>query len=245
MGRNGNSTEGMGLNLEQLESRLLMSGNITVSVHHGRLTIFGDPADNQITIDQASLSSGQDRISATDADTTINGQAGPLIFDGVKTIVVKLGDGNDKLDINGLTLSGGLHIDMGQGDNSASFKDVSVHRNATFRSGNGKDSVSVQSLWAHKIVMRTGGGDDNLTFGIDYGFQARKIRVNLGAGDDTLTYLSDPDPLAAHHPMQVIVPYSVISGGPGHDTIQGASLCVYRYRSFEARISLSISYLPA
>src|SRR4051812_2408864 len=69
------------LSVEQLESRIVLTGNVQASVKGGSLNIRGDSADNEITI---TYDANVFTIASRDGSTTINGQAGPVDFTHVK-----------------------------------------------------------------------------------------------------------------------------------------------------------------
>src|SRR5688500_15224776 len=68
--------------IETLESRVFLSGNVLASVAGGNLRIRGDAEANAIVVDQVGLNAGQVRISGA-SGTAINGQAGPIVLDGM------------------------------------------------------------------------------------------------------------------------------------------------------------------
>lgn len=104
--------------METLEGRLLLSGNVMAYVSNGTLVIKGDDAGDAIVLDQSGLSAGQARISSGDGATTINGGAGPVVFDYTNGISMVFGAGDDSVTLNGLTVDGNVRIDGGGGTNS-------------------------------------------------------------------------------------------------------------------------------
>ena len=113
------------LGLERLERRLLLSGNVTVEVVDGNLVITGDDQDNSIDIDQAGLPEGQFRILRGDLDTTINGIPGPVTaFNVTKDVKIRMGDGNDEVDIVDVSVPRHLVFDGAEGDNTFGVYDT-------------------------------------------------------------------------------------------------------------------------
>src|SRR5262245_44937051 len=116
------------LGLEQLESRVVLDGNVGAFVSGGNLHILGDSADNQIMISQSSLRSFT--VSSRDGTTTINGQTGDRTFTGVRNgLNVNLGDGNNLVEIagasgNAVTVSRRLNINAGSGDDQVLLTNV-------------------------------------------------------------------------------------------------------------------------
>src|SRR5688572_30705423 len=90
--------------LEALESRRLLSGNVTASVAGGDLTLSGDAESNQLILDQVGLSADQVRLTGT-GGTTINDAAEPVIMSGItRAMGMHLGDGNDSLVMRDVSL---------------------------------------------------------------------------------------------------------------------------------------------
>src|SRR3954469_13788798 len=99
--------------MDNLESRVMLSGNVAVSVVSGNLVVRGDASANSIVLNNA----GKNKVRVAGADgTTINGAAGPLIMSAVHGLSLKLGDGKDTLKLDDLTFDHAVLIDMGAGD---------------------------------------------------------------------------------------------------------------------------------
>ncbi|MGA2031451.1 MAG: hypothetical protein ABSG68_04280 [Thermoguttaceae bacterium] len=111
---------GSRLRFEGLESRVMLDGNVTSHIDHGRLELKGDALNNSIAITQAA------------GTLTVKGLAGTKIdglalekFAGITDLSVELKDGNDSLTIgtftkatfNQVSLSGRVSIEMGDGNN--------------------------------------------------------------------------------------------------------------------------------
>lgn len=151
---------------EMLEPRLMMSGNVAVTVHDGWLEVRGDRFANQITIDQTGLSGGQFRVSPADADTTINGQSQAIVFDGVGNLRVRLGGGNDKLTLQDVTLDSSwsqVRLNMGSGNDTLAFVNDTFSCRMFGNMGRGKDVVlldqattfDTRGLWIKTLSARS------------------------------------------------------------------------------------------
>jgi hypothetical protein len=106
------------LQLESLEPRLALAGNVSVGVSGGHLTILGDAAYNQITI-QATAVAGQFVVVGQDTSTTINGGVAPVTVSGVTgNATIAMGGGYDVVHFDtapaAIRFQGNVTIDMGR-----------------------------------------------------------------------------------------------------------------------------------
>jgi hypothetical protein len=160
------------LNLEPLEPRLLLSGNVTVEVSDGDLVIKGDLQDNKITIEQT----GDRQYTVTGVDsTTVNGGASFVANDVRDDFRLDMLCGDDFVDIIGnTTVPDDLRVDLGEGHNrlrlSANSSDnVIVKDDLKVYGGSGNDLVQ---LWYFTEV-----GDD--------------VRIHAGDGNNYLEVWND------------------------------------------------------
>lgn len=162
--------------LEALESRLLLSGNVTASVSDGGdLLLVGDRSDNRIVIDQAGLPDGEFQISSEDGTTTINGGTDPVVLTGITgNVRVRLGDGNDAVTIDQVSLPSSLLIDGGKGNNSVDINASTVGRNVLIKNKKGDQTFSLLNGSAVGGIVKL----DN-----DKGDNAATIQSSTVAGD--------------------------------------------------------------
>jgi hypothetical protein len=173
------------LGLENLESRQLMAGDVTVSVIAGDLTITGDGAANGIIMFQ--MGEGQYRIAGVNQGgmaTRIrmgNSTASYQTVSGVTDdVVINMLGGNDKVTIThnpGYALYSTLPDDL------------------TVRTGNGDDQVFLALLQVgDDVLVDLGGNRDNLTVrdvivGRDDGALGHDLNV-LGQGGTDFVSMS-------------------------------------------------------
>ena len=161
--------------MDNLESRVMLSGNVAVSVVSGNLIVRGDASANSIVLNNA----GRNKVRVTGADgTTINGAAGPLIMSAVHGLSLKLGDGKDTLKLDDLTFDHAVLIDMGAGDDVAQIEK------------NGSNS-GPPSVFKASTAIKMGAGSDLLQIGTKLGNRAvfsGKLVLNGGTQGDTLVY---------------------------------------------------------
>jgi hypothetical protein len=189
------------LELQHLESRCLLAGNVTAVVADGDLIITGDVEGNSIALLQ--VSPGTLAIVSDGGTTTVNGQAAPLLASGptftvsgvTDDIIISLGDGSDDVGMI-LTASGDLTISMGEGDDFvglAAFFDVpqwvqplatiDVHDDLTISLGVGNDFTNVSNTVVFgNAIIQTGDGDDGMLL-LFCTFQD-VLLASAGAGND-------------------------------------------------------------
>ena len=145
------SSNRSGPELEALEPRLLLSGNVTGMVSGGSLILIGDNASNEVLIDGLvdALPDGSDApveaffaVSGS-GGTTING-APSQMFEGVtRDIRVRLRGGDDALWVVWGAVPGNLNIDAGSGNDRVSVDHFVVGRSLYFRGRRGEDAVEM------------------------------------------------------------------------------------------------------
>jgi hypothetical protein len=164
------------LAIERLENRLALAGNITVTQVGADLIILGDELSNSLTLTTTSTGmwalSG--RISAQPVDTTINEQdttdTPVLVSPPTGSLVVRLGDGNDRFDIfvfdSPLRIQTSFVVETGKGDDTAQFIGVSaasVGTATTIELGDGSDHLSLGGFGiGTDTIIRGGSGNDSI-----------------------------------------------------------------------------------
>lgn len=200
------------LGLEECESRQMLAGNVSVAVSGGDLTITGDGAANGVQIAQARNAAGAAILGSYvisgftqgGASTTINGQAGAVIVNGVNDDVqISLQGGSDQLrtasNVGRHLFADDVMINMGEGNNTVRLENISVRDDVTVTSGSGADTVLLRGIVGNNagnpdsdLEIRTGGGADTVslfnffvrdTVSIDAGFGESADTVNLITGN--------------------------------------------------------------
>jgi large repetitive protein len=176
--------------LEVLESRLLLDGigggNVTVALNKGALVVTGDDYDNSIAL---AVSGSNLVVSGT--NTTIGHASGfsiPLV-QITKGIRMQLFDGNDRVTITGLTLTGKLTIDQGDGDNVVIATGCTFSGGVVFSAGNGDDVWNLStSTVTGAFSIASGEGDDTVeTASVTL---TGNVKISAGNGYDSID-LSD------------------------------------------------------
>jgi hypothetical protein len=125
---------------ELLESRILLSGTVTLKSAHGRLFITGDDQANQIVISEHNNLVDVGGL----AGTTLVGAHKDIAGKFFRGIVVTLKGGNDLVTFSG-HLFGDLNIDTGDGNDIIAVANASVSNDMLIKSGPGDDGVDVSN----------------------------------------------------------------------------------------------------
>jgi hypothetical protein len=171
------------LHLESLETRALLSGNVTATfASNGELDLKGDTNNNEIAITQ--LSTGQLEVTGS-LGTTIN--HGKMFTtpagDSVASIKLKFLDGNDSVSLTGFTAPG------------ATGPTIEIPT-VNLSLGKGNDFVTVDELWANSVTISataslprpTEPTADFDTVTVDTGSNINTLSITLGdASSDSVT----------------------------------------------------------
>jgi hypothetical protein len=142
-----------------LSASAASANDVRVAVKGGKLSIKGDADANQLTIDGTGLQSDSLRITPAGA-TTVNGAAGPQIFTGfVEGVAIKLGDGNDDLEVFQKNLAGKVAINLGKGSDRLRIDDATFSGPSTIDLGGGDDAFAAcHSLFGSDVTLKLGKG---------------------------------------------------------------------------------------
>jgi hypothetical protein len=177
------------LMMEELECRAMMTGNVTVTVTDGILSVQGDGWSNDVQIRQLKQTytgewpGAKLEISGTymgRSNTLINGQSGPVVVEGVKSgAVIDLGDGKNALRI----------ANIPQDSTVPTKRQVSMPGEIKITTGSGKDDIRLYLNNGKNVTVSAGGGPDYLQL--------------TGAQLNQLTINSDPRPAVNPNPDDV------------------------------------------
>ena len=189
------------LQLETLESRAMLAGNVLASAEDGHLLVRGDKLGNEIAITSVD---GEYTIIGSNG-TTINGSAEPFTIENITgNLDIDLGKGDDFLEIgaasdlwegeanewdtsdsdgddNLVEIPGSLLIHMGKGhDELVLFVDVGL--GAIVDTGTGNDAAILgSSRIGGNLLVKTGTGDDSIFVADTY---AESANFTTGKGSD-------------------------------------------------------------
>jgi hypothetical protein len=160
------------------------AGDVAAAMSGKMLTLTGDDEANQVAIAKGAKTDAY--VVTPAAGTTVNGVAGPATFEGVRSITISMGAGNDRVDVGAAEVRGDLRIRLGDGDDVAVLSGTAVRGRAVVRGGAGADSVRADSgalFHGACRVMGEPGNDDVQLVGAQF---RNRLRVEGGGDDDRL-----------------------------------------------------------
>src|SRR4051794_26540336 len=179
------------LTVERLERRDLLAGDVLAHVEGQMLVIWGDAADNGVTLTYHSATQTY-QVSGHDAGgspTTINGldtsQPGNVQqFSGVKQVYVGLNGGNDDFDVGSATavdtvIKQWLSIEMGDGDDSVT---LGVAGNDVAGSAPIAQALHIGT----SLIANLGAGNDHLS--ISNADISLNFKILAADGDDSVDF---------------------------------------------------------
>ena len=209
--------------LEPLETRVLLSGNVTATLDGRRLIIVGDEKDNRIEIDREDDDPRTVcEIRGFDSgNTKVNGAYQVGRFENVRSVVIRLRSGADHVHVDDdVDLPGNLTIFLGSGADGVTFTDEKPNRdnpgdaptvriggNVLIRGKSGDDHVDIDDTVIRGAVDLFGGpGHDQ--FDLEDNHFERDFAFH-GGNDPDLFLVRTSTFLAAKR----------LHGGPGRDMI--------------------------
>jgi hypothetical protein len=175
---------------EQLESRLLLAGDMRAGVDLGLLSVIGDEADNAVVVTQrverVRGENGHTTLRRSvvvvglwkdGAPTTVNGgRSASFPADGVQDVIVDMAGGDDRAAAAALRVPGVLGMDGGDfGNDSISVLSCRVGRLGV-RMGNGNDRLGIFGTAVAGLASLTGEDGRDALFVLGSTFGSREIR---------------------------------------------------------------------
>ncbi|MDB5387752.1 MAG: hypothetical protein JWM11_3398 [Planctomycetaceae bacterium] len=146
--RRPKSRQPMSGNIEQFEDRVLLAGDVLMSLRGSTLTIKGDASANEIAF-VPGLTANSVVVNGL-MGTTLNGMATFTFPSSVSTIKLNLGDGDDVVRVDDVEV-GNLTGNLGNGND-----DLEIERNDAHSIGTTLNSLNING----------GAGNDTFNFGI-------------------------------------------------------------------------------
>ena len=199
------SNDHLVLDLESLESRQMLAGQVSVQVDGGNLILKGDADDNSILVSSAL---GTIRLDAYDG-TELAGDASGTSYDtlipdnALNDVTIKMKRGDDSIvfyGVNSFDITGRLTIKMGAGDDDVSIVNItqagtSIAGSTHINMGSGRDAINIDNVtFIGPLTIKTGAGDDGVIVAsavppVDFVRMHDSVVVKLGSGDDQFTII--------------------------------------------------------
>jgi hypothetical protein len=168
------------LNLESLEGRKLMAGDVSVALEGQLLTVQGDNLGNQVVVSQNAA--GTVTVSGQNG-TLINGLASVrFVNPQLNAMEIRMEDGDDSVSLRGVRLANDLFADLGNGNDllsTSAATPVVVGGNAMIEAGAGNDAVRLNGITVREDLMIQGG------------LGTLNTSLNAAAVDKALTIIGD------------------------------------------------------
>ena len=130
------------------------SGDVTVTVSGGIVTLSGDDQHNTIAVYKDA--NGNTVVTGVD-QTTINGLISPVVILGDAVgLNAALGGGNDQLAVYGTTMTGDLAVNTGSGNDEVIVSDASMDE-LSINNPSGDDTQRVRNVNAGSVDLDGGG----------------------------------------------------------------------------------------
>lgn len=170
-----------------LESRMLLSGAVSATVHNGLLTVAGDASDNVIAITQTGLRGDQLRISGT-SGTKINSESTVVVSGVSRGVLVEMNGGADSVKVGDAAIAGDVTVRDFRSINALTFDDVQIDGDLAIANGANRSSVKLTETTVDDDLTILGG-----RHGQKVALQAvtvdgrTKVAIN-GEGESTITF---------------------------------------------------------
>ncbi|HIE97479.1 MAG: peptidylprolyl isomerase [Fuerstiella sp.] len=170
---------------ERLEQRALLAGNVTAQLVGQSAFLTGDSADNSVEV----LVDNGNVILRGLNNTTINGATADLVFTAGSTtmgdIIASLGNGNDRLVVDGVTINGNVTLNGSAGADTLSLQNSTITRTARIAGGDGADTIVLSgAAVGNRLVVSGGSGNDDIV--IDDSTVAGNTHIVGRRGDDDI-----------------------------------------------------------
>jgi hypothetical protein len=168
------------LNMENLEARKMMAGDVAVALEGQLLKLQGDNLSNQVVV--AQNAAGTVTISGQNG-TTINGRASVrFVNPQLEQLDIRMEGGDDSVVLRGVAVTNDLFVDLGAGNDrltSPLLTPVTVGAIATIEGGAGNDVVRLDGFTVFEDLSINGG------------LGTLNVSLNSGAVDKALTVIGD------------------------------------------------------
>ena len=160
------------------------AGDMGATMSGKQLLVTGSAGADAITISKGTKTDSY--VLTPGAGTTIYGEAAPLTFEGVRSITMFMGLGDDRVDVGAIDLRGHLRVRLDDGNDTVVLTGTVVRGRTVLRGAAGADTMKAEgSSRFHGPVRVLGeqGNDDVQFVGAEF---RNRLRVEGGNDDDRL-----------------------------------------------------------
>lgn len=181
------------LRFEHLERRILLAGDVQVTVRSGSLIITGDAQGNSVEIwYMGNHRYNVDGASGTTVSTKSQHRVNTVTVEGVmKDILINLRDGNNEVllagteDTDRFSVPRNLEIETGANHDGIMLDYGTVGRNLTIDAGSGDNVIGVNDVIAGRdLSVKTGKNYDVVS--ISQTIAEHNLSVKTGGADDEI-----------------------------------------------------------
>ncbi|MCU0708470.1 MAG: hypothetical protein MUF23_09275 [Pirellula sp.] len=144
--------------MEHLESRQLMAGDVMVALEGSLLTVNGDNLDNQIAITR---NVAGDVVVSGQNGTLVNGLTSfRLVRPSINAVEIRMEDGNDLVSIRNLQVANDMFVDMGAGNDrfvAPATTPNTIGANLAVYGSEGNDLIQLNRVTVREDLFVDGG----------------------------------------------------------------------------------------
>lgn len=176
------------LQLEQLELRLALAGDVLVAVDGAHLAIVGDGQSNQVEMQTVDDAGTLAIVGRADTQLIFDGEpfapGEPVLLEAFSGITnIELGGGNDRLVMHGVHL-GPTFVNTGANADTVVMAGSAFGGPFALDLGTGNDRfIAHHSVFGGPLAVDGGTGDDHVVMGR---IAAGAAAIDLGAGEDRM-----------------------------------------------------------
>ncbi len=190
--------------LERLEDRKLLDGTVTLVIAGDTLKIVGDRYNNDIIV-RGPDQNGAYSVVSGNSQTTIVGDSSKA----VKNISFKMGDGDDSVTIENLTLAGNLTIDGGKGLNTEALNHATLQSKLAISNAKSGTITATASSIQSDFIVRNGSSTSTDTVTLDGTTVGGQLKITSGNGPTQVDLINS----------STVMGKIILRSGTGADTL--------------------------
>ncbi len=207
-----NSDDELSIQLECLEPRFLLSGNVIATMIGADLFLWGDGNDNEVSLEVidndivlvggngTTINGTAERETLAENTSTLDGSVFAFMGGGNDQIVIQdglvvrqsvllfMGSGDDSVGIGASEISGNLIVVTYSGNNQLALDETVVQQNVMNFTGRGNDVSSIRGATINSnVLIFSGGGDDAVV--VDQSNIQGNAEIHTASGNDDIAIM--------------------------------------------------------